>query len=150
MKSLHCNPVSNPPLPDCSAHPLWHAWDLALESSLIQISDQMKGVLYTEPQASPWYMDVAAYGNASMAAAAGASGGGQGGQMGSALASLSAPFFSDMLTAFEIWLDFGGGSIAPGFNANDGDFSSPSFPVYLPVVLQVTFIHCVIFLVLFL
>jgi hypothetical protein len=62
---------------------------------------------------------------------------GQTGNLGSALASLSAPFFSDMLTAFEIWLDFGGGSMAPGYNSNDGDFSSPSFPVYLPVVLQV-------------
>lgn len=37
MKSLDCNPVSHPPLPATNEHPLWQAWDLALDMCISQL-----------------------------------------------------------------------------------------------------------------
>lgn len=37
MKSLDCTPVSHPPLPATNEHPLWQAWDLALDMCISQL-----------------------------------------------------------------------------------------------------------------
>ena len=92
-----------------------------------------------EPCVSPWYVDV------------GVVNGGSGsssyidstslcvnGVNSCATINISAPFFADMLTAFEIWLDFGGGASADGRQVNDSLGQSSHFPLYLPIILQVT------------
>lgn len=38
MRSCDCTPVSSPPLPLTYQHPMWNAWDLALDLSLGQLS----------------------------------------------------------------------------------------------------------------
>jgi regulator-associated protein of mTOR len=37
MRSYDCTPVSWPVLPPTYQHPMWHAWDLALDLSLAQL-----------------------------------------------------------------------------------------------------------------
>jgi hypothetical protein len=37
MKSLNCTPQSIPAVPDCATHPLWHAWDAAVEHCLLHV-----------------------------------------------------------------------------------------------------------------
>lgn len=141
MKGMHCNPQSNPPIPDSHFHPLWQVWDFALESGLLQIAAEMKGILRPEPQVAPWYVDVGVVaGGSGSSAYIDSASAPVGNGTGNNLVSLSAPFFADMLTAFEIWLDFGGGSMPPDANGNvenDALDQISHFPLYLPIILQV-------------
>ena len=41
MKANDCTPISQPKLPDTHQHPMWEAWDLALDICL----SQLKGIL---------------------------------------------------------------------------------------------------------
>lgn len=84
MRSLNCLPVSNPKLPPTFKHPLWEAWDLAVDMCLAQLPR-----LAADPAAE--------YAPSS--------------------------FFSEQLTAFEVWLEFGSEDKSP--------------PEQLPIVLQV-------------
>ncbi|CAH1990620.1 unnamed protein product [Acanthoscelides obtectus] len=43
MRSCDCTPVSNPPLPPTYQHPMWNAWDLALDLSLGQLPAVVSG-----------------------------------------------------------------------------------------------------------
>lgn len=42
MKSFDCTPVSSPVLPSTSQHPMWQAWDFALDLSLGQLPQMLK------------------------------------------------------------------------------------------------------------
>lgn len=37
LRSYDCTPVSSPRLPHTHQHPMWHAWDLALDLCLAQL-----------------------------------------------------------------------------------------------------------------
>lgn len=39
LRSYDCTPVSSPPLPECFRHPMWSAWDLAVDLALQQLPD---------------------------------------------------------------------------------------------------------------
>lgn len=142
MKGMRCNPQSNPPLPDCSSHPLWQVWDFALESGLLHTAAELKGTIRMEPHIAPWYVDVGvvAGGSGSSAYIESASSSFGTGNSNPPV-SLSAPFFADMLTAFEIWLEFGGGSkpydVDGGGDCDDFLGQISHFPVHLPIILQV-------------
>nr|CAI5862174.1 unnamed protein product [Callosobruchus analis] len=43
MRSTDCTPVSSPPLPPTYQHPMWNAWDLALDLSLGQLPAVVSG-----------------------------------------------------------------------------------------------------------
>eukprot|EP01039_Chlorochromonas_danica_P010249 gene10249-11344_t len=94
MKSFNCTPQSYPPLPDSTTHSLWQAWDMALGSFLTQQISLQKGSSMTLPANNMAF------------------------NMPSNLS-----FFTDQLSAFEMWLDFGTANSPP--------------PLQLPVVLQV-------------
>lgn len=83
MRSYNCTPVSSPRLPPTYMHPMWQAWDLAVDICLAQLPEVIENP-----------------GNFS-----------------------HSPFFSEQLTAFQVWLAMG---------AEDRD---P--PEQLPIVLQV-------------
>lgn len=88
MRACGCTPQTSPRLPATHGHPMWHAWDMAVEACMLQLPALL------------------------MAEAAGQT------------AEFSpSPFFTDQLTAFEVWLEQGSERKAP--------------PEQLPIVLQV-------------
>ena len=87
MRSYNCTPESHPPLPNTHHHPMWKAWDLALDHVMAQLPDIMAGKKEYEP----------------------------------------APFFSQQLSSFQVWL------------MNTGDSKAP--PQQLPIVLQVRTVY---------
>ncbi|KAI8373402.1 hypothetical protein EDC96DRAFT_499196 [Choanephora cucurbitarum] len=88
MRSYQCTPMSTPTLPETHDHPMWQAWDLAVDMCLFQLP-------------------------ALKAAEAG----------GPAYEYKASSFFSEQLTAFEVWLSEGA--------------VNPKVPEQLPIVLQV-------------
>ena len=47
MRSYDCTPVSHPSLPPTHQHPMWQAWDLAVDISLSQLPEILeKGATY--------------------------------------------------------------------------------------------------------
>lgn len=88
MRSYQCTPMSTPKLPETHDHPMWQAWDLAVDMCLFQLP-------------------------ALKAAEAG----------GPPHEYQSSTFFSEQLTAFEVWLSEGA--------------VNPKIPEQLPIVLQV-------------
>ena len=85
MRANNCTPISSPRLPPTHQHPMWAAWDMAVEQCLLQMPSLLSG----DPDAE----------------------------------FVPSPFFTDQLTAFEVWLEYG--------NQNDAP------PEQLPIVLQV-------------
>jgi regulator-associated protein of mTOR len=132
MKSVGCTPQSLPPVPDCTTHPLWQSWDIACEMCLMHVSALNKGAAMTDPlnniplgktpkSANP--ADAAGSANPSQLTGSGTVPGLVADAATTSLVVQRSTFFTDHLTAFEIWLDFEAGS---------GDS-----PALLPIVLQV-------------
>jgi len=120
LRSLNCTPASYPQLPSTANHPLWQSWDLAVESCLYQlIRDGHLGgsnSLYCNDEKKVYEMSdksIRSHSPLPMSP--------------SKPVSVTVPFFSEQLTAFEVWLDFAG-------IRNDNSLEPPE---ELPVVLQV-------------
>lgn len=126
LRSLNCTPQSYPPLPDGVAdHPLWLAWDLACETclfNLIQngiignnnsvtnnISNRADGEQHHYQQTSAMNSQQRHHQHFT--------------------SSVSSPFFSEQLTAFEVWLEYAA--------IHKGNIRHLQSPEQLPVVLQV-------------
>ena len=129
LRSLDCTPQSHPPLPPgVDTHPLWHALDLAMETCLfglmqdnilgnhVLVPTTPNGNQHGEEGAPTTAVEVTPQQNT---------------QTGPA-SSISSPFFSEQLTAFEVWLEFA--SIRKMYLKNGTYMDSPE---QLPVVLQV-------------
>ncbi|OWF51799.1 regulatory-associated protein of mTOR-like isoform X1 [Mizuhopecten yessoensis] len=84
MRSYNCTPVSGPKLPPTYQHPMWQAWDLALDLCLRQLPRLLE-------DDGPTFQH--------------------------------SPFFTEQLTAFQVWLTYGSEARNP--------------PEQLPIVLQV-------------
>ncbi|RPD64751.1 hypothetical protein L227DRAFT_540999 [Lentinus tigrinus ALCF2SS1-6] len=112
MKNYHCTPHTYPPLPPTNTHPLWASWDLAVDACLRQLPDLLKN---TEPSLAK---DVSLGARNRRQAARNES-----------AAQPTAPsnphekpysyipsrFFTDQLTAFEVWISRGGSALTkPG------------------------------------
>lgn len=55
MRSYDCTPISSPALPNCFRHPMWSAWDLAVDLALQQLPNILEnGAQY---QNSPFFED---------------------------------------------------------------------------------------------
>lgn len=85
LRANNCTPISCPRLPPTYQHPIWQAWDLAVEMCLLQMPALVSGNENVEFQPST--------------------------------------FFTEQLTAFEVWLEHGSERRSP--------------PEQLPIVLQV-------------
>lgn len=89
LRNLGCTPQSYPPLPSgTDSHPLWRAWDLAVETMLFQLKEA--GVLVRRQLSDP----DAIVGDEPASPPP------------ETTVSVSSPFFAEQLTAFELWLDF--------------------------------------------
>ena len=111
MKTFHCSPQSWPQIPDCSTHHLWLSWDLTLESFLLHHASQIKCSTLADPRNNM---------SLSLNSSTGTS-------LNVSSTNFNLTFFSDHLTAFELWLDYG-----------EADES----PTYLPILLQVNPDYC--------
>jgi WD40 repeat protein len=129
LRSLNCTPQSYPPLPKgiCD-HPLWQAWDLACETSLCALirdgilNKQILVVIPTDGESDA--DDERVSNDNKMEKSVEPAGIGP-------VSTFTSPFFSEQLTAFEIWLEFSSIRVA---NDTDGTFECPE---QLPIVLQV-------------
>ncbi|SCZ98962.1 BZ3500_MvSof-1268-A1-R1_Chr7-1g09332 [Microbotryum saponariae] len=111
MRFYECTPISVPALPQTHNHPLWDSWDLAVDMCLAQLSkllDHEKRWLDSLPPHPLMMPDQPAPPQ----------------PPGPPLPYEHSNFFSEQLTAFQVWLD-------------QGAVSKRRHPEQLPVVLQV-------------
>jgi len=102
LRSLNCTPVSHPEIPSTCNHPLWDAWDLAVETCLYQLIDQgylrKTSVNYTSGEDGDESTDNNTNAQASTTK--------HEPQPPVTIPTADAPFFGEQLTAFEIWLEY--------------------------------------------
>ncbi|CAG7784958.1 unnamed protein product [Allacma fusca] len=111
MRTYDCTPISSPKLPPTAQHPMWAAWDLALDMCLSQLPAVLEEIASTSQQPN----NVGTNGN---------SGSSNGVSADAVLTNhIPSPFFEEQLTAFQVWLAFGSENRQP--------------PEQLPIVLQV-------------
>ena len=139
MKSLGCTPQSVPAVPDTTTHPLWQSWDIACEMCLMHVGAMHKGSPMVDPSNN---MPLGSGDSSSVAAGATVPvATGPPAAVPSTTESSTAPasttestaqtvqyrstFFTDHLTAFEIWLEY-------------DSHTTDSPPAYLPIILQVS------------
>jgi regulator-associated protein of mTOR len=138
MRNYHCTPHTVPELPSTATHPLWAAWDRSVEDIIKQLPDLIKSArpVKSEPVEIvegrqfvplPFKYDYK-----------------------------SSSFFTDHLTAFELWMSRGGGALAkvgpwsmPPLEKLEDEVSTPNEdatqpelvprkpPAQLPILLQV-------------
>jgi HEAT repeat len=145
LRSFGCTPVSYPPLPGIGTdywtdhsnssmadHPLWHSWDLACETMLFQLLKD--GILTNSPSPVSPSGEGPEPGWERTSIPAGANQQAPTASQEVMHQSISSPFFSEQLTAFEIWLD-----LAPvhKMQAIRNRCNNPESPEQLAVVLQV-------------
>lgn len=149
LRSLNCTPVSNPEIPSTCNHPLWDAWDLAVETCLHQLIDQgyLRKTSPTPAPASDEEGDDHSNNQTTHDTH----------PVTITAPHADSPFFGEQLTAFEIWLEYAntkpksklvirsppsGGTPLPYLWSENGRSPNPNPhemdpPVELPIVLQV-------------
>jgi len=133
LRHLGCTPVSHPPLPPTVEHPLWQAWDLACETMLFQLIED--GILKRdEKMKSPDEIaDIVVEYDENGRPSTPSTVSTPVEQVPDTPAySVSSPFFSQQLAAFEVWLDY---AEIYKLQLSQGQDVRP--PEQLPVVLQV-------------
>lgn len=128
LRSLNCSPQSFPSFPPgvCD-HPLWQAWDLACETCLCGLikdgilNNQVVLATQPDPEHGGDEEDVLTDSKADITKLPVVTG---------PSCSVTSPFFSEQLTAFEIWLEFASIRTASWLN------EPLDTPEQLPVVLQ--------------
>ncbi|KAI0673943.1 hypothetical protein C8Q78DRAFT_662134 [Trametes maxima] len=112
MKNYHCTPHTYPPLPPTNTHPLWASWDLAVDACLRQLPDLLRNTELSVAKdvslGARNRRQAARAEQAPQAATSTASG-------EKPYAYLPSRFFTDQLTAFEVWISRGGSALTkPG------------------------------------
>ncbi|KAH8113253.1 hypothetical protein DFH11DRAFT_1601015 [Phellopilus nigrolimitatus] len=105
MKTYHCTPHTYPPLPPTNTHPMWAQWDLAVDAVLRQLPDLLRNEETTdgitiEPSSENRYTYI------------------------------PSRFFTDQLTAFEVWISRGGSALTkrgPGSLASSSAMEGTDF-----------------------
>lgn len=151
MKNYHCTPVTYPALPTTNTHQLWAAWDLALDTCLRQLPDLLAKT--PDTSTSP------AIPATSMITRPGQRGSSNAPLIDKPYQYIPSRFFTDQLTAFEVWISRGGSAltkrgplslplqnggdrcdtpdIANGSAAPEANLVPRKPPDQLPIVLQV-------------
>ncbi|THH18632.1 hypothetical protein EW146_g2399 [Bondarzewia mesenterica] len=110
MKNYHCTPHTSPSLPPTNTHPLWASWDLAVDACLRQLPELLKHTDLSTNGVLSGSASMRARRQAQAAAAAvrqdksNASG-------EKSYTYIPSRFFTDQLTAFEVWISRGGSAL---------------------------------------
>jgi regulator-associated protein of mTOR len=122
MPEVGCHPISDPPLPDVSNHPMWDSWELAI--------DQILGQLLKKKESEPEEVDLTDIPQLQITETENDTAKKVDTNPSSSLSSgqntwnyQHCSFFQQHLTAFEVWLQYGSAIKEP--------------PQQLPIVLQV-------------
>ena len=129
MPEVGCHPISDPPLPDISKHPMWDSWELAIDQILGQMLKKRESEPDEEDMSDIPQLQIVstendaktANGNTHKSGSIPNGNGSLPGQAGWNYQHCS--FFQQHLTAFEVWLQYGSAIKEP--------------PQQLPIVLQV-------------
>ena len=112
MKNYHCTPHTYPPLPPTNTHSMWAAWDLAVDTCLRQLPqlldkgpDAASAAAPPAPVAAgkPRRLVQTAWQDKSAPSAPSTKS-----QSDKQYTYISSQFFTDQLTAFEVWISRGG------------------------------------------
>ena len=115
MKNYHCTPHTYPPLPSTNTHPMWAAWDLAVDTCLRQLPELLdtkdtdtsatastsSGSLGKPRRLQQTAMQDKASPNAAPTRP----------QSEKPYTYIPSRFFTDQLTAFEVWISRGGSAL---------------------------------------
>ncbi|KAH7886310.1 hypothetical protein F5I97DRAFT_1879356 [Phlebopus sp. FC_14] len=134
MKNYHCTPHTYPPLPATNTHSLWAAWDLAVDTCLRQLPD-----LFAKAPAIGSAPDTQVSPRTGRVGQPGPRGAPNGPPSEKPYQYLPSRFFTDQLTAFEVWISRGGSALTKrgpmslppqnggnGFDGTDSGGSSPN------------------------
>ncbi len=119
MRAYNCTPCSNPPLPETHEHPMWTAWDYALDVCMSQLPIMLNGNNSPPPVVLNSADAADLLGNAGNPVVAPAVPNPV--PLGQEYTHTS--FFAEQLSAFEVWQEYGYHNRLP--------------PQQLPIVLQV-------------
>ncbi|KZT01152.1 WD40 repeat-like protein [Laetiporus sulphureus 93-53] len=108
MKNYHCTPHTYPPLPATNTHPLWASWDLAVDSCLRQLPELLK---HQKPGAVAETSLTGRRSTMSRPHQPGGSGHAPPPPADPSYTYIRSRFFSDQLTAFEVWISRGGSAL---------------------------------------
>ncbi|KAI6015651.1 raptor N-terminal caspase like domain-containing protein [Pisolithus marmoratus] len=108
MKNYHCTPHTYPSLPPTNTHPLWSAWDLAVDTCLRQLPDLLSKAPSAGNATPSLGPAVARTGRIGQQVSRGGTTGPQGEKPYQYVPSR---FFADQLTAFEVWISRGGSAL---------------------------------------
>ena len=125
MKNYHCTPHTSPALPPTNTHPMWASWDLAVDACVAQLP-RLLGIHNADGDPIP--------------------------EIDRSLADpyqyVSSTFFSDSLTAFDVWLGRGGCALAKRGRLDvDSDVPNQhlpyadSDPLAIPVTCDASYKH---------
>ncbi|KAI0321261.1 hypothetical protein OF83DRAFT_1100511 [Amylostereum chailletii] len=103
MKNYHCTPHSSPSLPPTNTHPLWASWDLAVDACIRQMPELLK---HTDISNTALGSSSIRARRAAQAQAAAARPEGE-----KPYTYIPSRFFSDQLTAFQVWISRGGSAL---------------------------------------
>lgn len=107
MKNYHCTPHTSPALPATNTHPLWASWDLAVDACLRQLPNLLKHA--DPPPNGQIPASLTTSRRRATATAPSAPGNETGGEK--QYTYIPSRFFSDQLTAFEVWISRGGSAL---------------------------------------
>lgn len=109
MKNYHCTPHTYPPLPPTNTHQLWAAWDLAVDTCLRQLPELLARTAgtATSPSSSAFQLTIR-NGRVGQPVVRGAT---NGPQSEKSYQYIPSRFFTDQLTAFEVWISRGGSAL---------------------------------------
>lgn len=114
MKDYHCTPHTQPPLPPTNTHPLWAAWDLAVDTCLRQLPDLIGA--HPDGSLAPQTNQIGQIGSAAARARRMAQKDKAPPKNPKATGEkpyvyVPSRFFADQLTAFEVWISRGGSAL---------------------------------------
>lgn len=156
MKNYHCTPHTHPPLPATNTHPMWAAWDLAVDTCLRQLPDLIGAG--SDGSQTNQISSAAVKARKQVQAAQKEKPKSTNAKGEKPYVYVPSRFFADQLTAFEVWISRGGSALTKrgpmSFPLQNGDGSPKSNghvnnktvdnylvprkpPDQLPIVLQV-------------